>query len=477
MLKLTVTTTATGNVSLQDPFPTDGQLVENFLPSTTTELLVSGGQYERLQDQIARYLVNYSGTCTISTATPGVVTKAAHGLVASQTVEFDTAADEVCTISAASPAVVTLAAHGLVAGQEVVFATTGTLPAPLAAGTKYYVSAAGLAGGAFRLNATPGGADINTTVAGTGVHTLGALPYPLYAGTKYYVSAAGLAAGTFRLNTTPAGSDIATTGTATYGVHTVYWGSFKSVVVNETEEGRTDEWLELQQRAAAPLTRASFGKFYVKSDTKPYFLTSAGVEMNLGMIGSAPLVFKGAISLNTDFPLVAAVQSGWMYRVLVSVTDNAGATYTNTGQSFVEKSEVAWNGTNWTVLGTEFTQMQITTFVSTVNIKNGGTGPNYPIQLPGLAIQRFIPLQATFILDAANTVTGDASFSLGTTAGGAEIAAAAVLGITTLGQSHVMGLTGVFPAIAGNAALDVTRVVQDSGTSGTLTVTIAGLLL
>ena len=64
-----------------------------------------------------------------------------------------------------------------------------------------------------------------------------------------------------------------------------------------------------------------------------------------------PMLFKGDINANTDFPLIADVENGWFYTISTNVTDNAGVTYTNTGQSFISGDEVAWNGTNWTVLG------------------------------------------------------------------------------------------------------------------------------
>ena len=64
-----------------------------------------------------------------------------------------------------------------------------------------------------------------------------------------------------------------------------------------------------------------------------------------------PLQFKGDIGVNTDFPLIADVKTGWFYTVSDSVTDNAGATYTNTGQSFVLGDEIAWNGVTWVVVG------------------------------------------------------------------------------------------------------------------------------
>jgi len=68
-----------------------------------------------------------------------------------------------CTISVASPAVVTLNSHGLIANQGVVFGGAGTLPTGITAGTTYYVSATGLAANTFQISATIGGSSINTT--------------------------------------------------------------------------------------------------------------------------------------------------------------------------------------------------------------------------------------------------------------------------------------------------------------------------
>jgi hypothetical protein len=80
------------------------------------------------------------------------------------------------TISVASPGVVTWAAHGLVAGTPVVFSTTGALPTGLTAGATYYVSATGLTSGAFSVALTPGGTAIVTTGTQSGVHTAVATP-------------------------------------------------------------------------------------------------------------------------------------------------------------------------------------------------------------------------------------------------------------------------------------------------------------
>lgn len=75
------------------------------------------------------------------------------------------------TITNAAPGVVTWTAHGLVAGKPVFFRTTGTLPTGFSPNVAYYVIAAGLTANTFQLSATVGGAAINTSSAGSGVHT------------------------------------------------------------------------------------------------------------------------------------------------------------------------------------------------------------------------------------------------------------------------------------------------------------------
>jgi len=75
-----------------------------------------------------------------------------------------------CTISNASPALVTLNAHNLAVNDAITFSTTGALPNPLVAGTTYFVSVV-VSANTFRISATVGGANINTTTAGSGTHT------------------------------------------------------------------------------------------------------------------------------------------------------------------------------------------------------------------------------------------------------------------------------------------------------------------
>lgn len=81
------------------------------------------------------------------------------------------------TITIASPGVVTMAAHGFIAGTQVVFFTTGALPTGIVAGTIYYVIAAGLTTNTFEISATLGGAAINTSGSQSGTHFCGQSVY------------------------------------------------------------------------------------------------------------------------------------------------------------------------------------------------------------------------------------------------------------------------------------------------------------
>lgn len=75
---------------------------------------------------------------------------------------------QVCTITTASPAVLTKKSHGLTAGDRVCFQTSGALPTGLSTDTWYYVISTGLTTDDFEVSATKGGSGVNTTVAGTG---------------------------------------------------------------------------------------------------------------------------------------------------------------------------------------------------------------------------------------------------------------------------------------------------------------------
>ncbi|RLG45014.1 MAG: hypothetical protein DRN81_03015 [Thermoproteota archaeon] len=73
-------------------------------------------------------------------------------------------------------------------------------------------------------------------------------------------------------------------------------------------------------------------------------------KVKLDGIGDV-LDFKGVIAVNTSFPLAADVEVGWTYIVSATVTDDAGGSRTNTGQTFDSGDEITWSGSEWTLLG------------------------------------------------------------------------------------------------------------------------------
>jgi len=75
-----------------------------------------------------------------------------------------------CTISNASPAVISMT-NTASANDMVTFSTTGTLPTGLSLGVTYFIISAGLSGSQFEVSATKGGSAINTSSAGSGTHT------------------------------------------------------------------------------------------------------------------------------------------------------------------------------------------------------------------------------------------------------------------------------------------------------------------
>ena len=115
-----------------------------------------------------------TGTWTFNSAPSSLsatrATTAALGNVKLTTSPFTSIG--VCTITIASPAVISFTAHGLIAGDSVQFTTTGTLPTGFTAGVDYYVIAAGLTANAFELALTVGGAAINTSGSQSGIQTL-----------------------------------------------------------------------------------------------------------------------------------------------------------------------------------------------------------------------------------------------------------------------------------------------------------------
>jgi hypothetical protein len=138
-----ITTGARLSVSGLDRFP---QLPASFLVDDTVYRI--------------NYVRDYVYSPTGSTAT----------FVLDETNPFlRTAGAQTCTISTASPAVITRVDHRLQAGAIVTFASTSSLPTGISANTEYYVLADGLTNNTFKITSAFGSITaVNTTAGGSG---------------------------------------------------------------------------------------------------------------------------------------------------------------------------------------------------------------------------------------------------------------------------------------------------------------------
>ena len=73
-----------------------------------------------------------------------------------------------CTVSSATPAVITSTAHELAVDDVVWFEAT-TIPTGMTAYTNYYVINNGITADTFQVSLSPGGTAVNTTSTGTTV--------------------------------------------------------------------------------------------------------------------------------------------------------------------------------------------------------------------------------------------------------------------------------------------------------------------
>lgn len=283
-------------------------------------LRVITGAREKLAANRTYYVGYDMGSAAISIASPGVVTKNAHGLVAGSRVSFAILENKkTATISLANPAVVTMA-NSFAAGQPIKFSSTGRLPPGIVAGQTYYVIATGLSGSSFRFSATVGGSAVSTasaptftvTIASPGVFTqvahglavgmpvrfatTGALPTGLSAGTIYYVKTVPTA-DTFTIAATPEGTAITTSGTQS-GTHTLT--DFGTVYV--AEDGTLPTGITAGQNyyvLATGLTTNSFrisatnggSAINTSGSTEGTIAMQTGSDSNDGLANSASRAF------------------------------------------------------------------------------------------------------------------------------------------------------------------------------------------
>ena len=125
--------------------------------------------------------IRQNSTVVLTGNAVDVAVRPSTGLVLAESPEvyrvlqFDAYSDFVgartITISIASPGIITRANHGLQPGYQIVLETTGTLPTGLVAGEIYYVQSDGFTANSFRLSSAKRGVAITTSGSQSGTHS------------------------------------------------------------------------------------------------------------------------------------------------------------------------------------------------------------------------------------------------------------------------------------------------------------------
>jgi hypothetical protein len=153
-------------ISFRNSTAATGQYAQRAVTAALSQVINSGvtlGMIASQSNNLWIYAIDSDGAGTIKL---GACTLRLEESVLQSSV----AESFVGTISNASPGVVTSVAHGLLNGDAIQLTTTGGLPTGLSTGTTYYVVSK--ANDTFQLSATVGGSSINTSSAGSGVHTV-----------------------------------------------------------------------------------------------------------------------------------------------------------------------------------------------------------------------------------------------------------------------------------------------------------------
>jgi hypothetical protein len=94
-------------------------------------------------------------------------------LTVAQPGEYVSGSAAACTISIASPAVITRNSHGFSVGDAIKFTTTGNLPGGMTTLSRYFILASGFGANSFQISLAPGGTAVVTTGSQSGVQTVG----------------------------------------------------------------------------------------------------------------------------------------------------------------------------------------------------------------------------------------------------------------------------------------------------------------
>ena len=163
--------------------------------------------------------------------------------------------------------------------------------------------------------------------------------------------------------------------------------------------------------------------------------------------------YKGAIAVNTSFPLLVDAVTGWMYNITATVTDNAGVTYTNTGLTFYGGEIIFWTGATWISVGGGV-QRAFRCLTNTVEFDNGNSSGTHTIDW-NVSNSQKITLTAGCTLTFTPPATGPGKFSFKVIQGGAGSYA-----ITW--PATCMFTAGVAPTLTGTlSSVDILTVYYD----------------
>jgi hypothetical protein len=276
--------------------------------SGSTDIPSHDAIYDKIETIVGRtaltqdttyYVRSAAANVTLSVASPCVCSWSGHGLSIGDAVIFHTPEDMFgnVAISNASPAVVTFTNHGLVASDTFHFETSrGALPTGVTANTKYYVLSTGLTANTFQFSASDGGAAVNSSSAGDGVHYCfrnATLPTGVTAGTIYYVISAGFGANSFQFSATLAGAAVNTSG-STEGKITATTGSDSN---NGSAATRAGAFLHPQAAYDYIVTNIDTAGFTVTiqlaSSTYTPITGSANIYMDIPWVGDGPMIVTG----------------------------------------------------------------------------------------------------------------------------------------------------------------------------------------
>ncbi len=115
--------------------------------------------------------------------------------------------------------------------------------------------------------------------------------------------------------------------------------------------------------------------------------------------------------------------------------------------------------------------------ITGIDLKDAVT--EYTVTLPGTGASRFVPLRYLYLCTAADTLSADGTVNIGTTTAGSQWLAAGVLtALNTVNEVFRadVAVTAI-ASVADNATLYVKMAAADSGTSGTMTLVIEGVIL